>query len=135
MTRAIVQRIRLNAPPDALFDTYLDSKRHAAVTGRKVSITRKAGTRFQAFDGIIVGRTLLVVPKRLIVQAWRARHWKRKDLDSILILTFQKAPKGGQIDLMHVNVPRHDHAGVQKGWHLYYWKPWRAYLQRTRRRT
>ncbi len=50
------------------------------------------------------------------------------------MLTFSKTENGTQIDLVHVNVPEHDHDGVTNGWETYYWKPWRAYLaQRTRR--
>ncbi len=76
------------------------------------------------------GRNLVIVPNRVIVQAWRAEHWPKSDPDSILILTFSKAPGGGQVDLVHVNVPGHDHQGVKLGWSQYYWRPWKKYLAR-----
>ena len=69
-----------------------------------------------------------MVPKRLIVQAWRSRQWKRADPDSILVMRFSKAVRGGTIDLVHVNVPAYDHNGVAQGWRRYYWKPWKSYL-------
>ncbi len=53
MMNIILQRVSLQASPEALFDTYLDSKKHAAVIGRKVTIKRAVGARFVAFDGII----------------------------------------------------------------------------------
>lgn len=134
MTTVIQQRVRLRASPEALWDSYLDSKRHAALTGRKVIISRKAGTKFSAFAGMIRGRNLLVIPKRMIVQAWRAKHWKATDPDSILVLSFRKVRGGGQIDLVHVNVPGHDYQGVKKGWSTYYWKPWKSYLERIARK-
>ena len=134
MAKIISQTVTLKAQPDALFRTYLDSHRHGAVIGRKVRIGKKAGARFVAFNGIITGRNLLIVPNRVIVQAWRSRHWRKTDPDSILVLTFLRARGGGQIRLVHVNVPSHDYAGVKKGWHAYYWKPWRAYLKRSRSR-
>lgn len=130
MAKTIQQTVKLTASPEELFNTYLDSKKHAAVIGSTVSIGRRVGGKFMAFDGMVTGTNLLIIPKRLIVQSWRARIWKRTDLDSILILTFSKAPGGGRISLVHVNVPNHDHAGVNKGWHKYYWKPWKAYLKR-----
>jgi len=130
MAKIIQQTVRFKASPEELFDTYLDSKKHAAVIGSPVSISRKVGGKFVAFDGMISGKNLLIVPKRLIVQAWRAKPWKKRDPDSILILRFSKAPGGGRIDLAHVNVPAYDHAGVTKGWHKYYWKPWKRYLKR-----
>jgi activator of HSP90 ATPase len=131
MTKTIQQSIRLSAAPDVLFDIYLDAKRHAGVTGGKVSISSREGHKFTAFDGMIYGRNLVIVPKRLIVQAWRSASWKDSDLDSILTLVFTSSPGGGRIDLTHVNVPRHDHQGVTEGWKKYYWKPWREYLKRS----
>ena len=98
-------------------------------------MSRKPGGTFTAWNGQLRGRNLLIVPNRLIVQAWRATHWKNSDPDSILILRFSKAPGGGQIDLVHVNVPSYDHKGVRQGWPKYYWKPWKKYLaQKLKRR-
>lgn len=129
MTKTIQQSVRLPATPDDLYDSYLDAKQHAAITGGKVTISAREGGKFTAFDGMLRGRNLLIVPKRLIVQAWRSAQWKDSDLDSILILEFSRVSGGGRIELTHVNVPRHDHHGVTEGWKKYYWKPWRKYLR------
>jgi uncharacterized protein YndB with AHSA1/START domain len=130
MTKPIVQSVTFKASPEKLFQIYTDSKKHSAATGARARVSAKAGARFTAFDGMLEGKNLMVVPNRLIVQAWRASHWKDSDLDSILTLTFSAAPGGGRINLVHVGVPQHDHKGVTKGWPLYYWTPWKAYLKR-----
>jgi uncharacterized protein YndB with AHSA1/START domain len=129
MPRTIHSAVYLPAPPEKLFEMYLDPVRHAAFTGGTVSIAPKAGAVFQAFDGALQGRILQVVPKRLIVQSWRAAHWKAGDLDSTLILTFWKERRGARIELVHINVADHDYSGVSEGWEKYYWTPWRAYLK------
>ena len=129
MTKPIVQSVTFKASPDKLFQIYTDSKQHSAATGAKAVTSAKVGAEFTAFAGSISGRNLVVIPKRMIVQAWRASHWKKADLDSILTLTFSKAPGGGRIELVHVGVPQHDHKGVTEGWPQYYWKPWRTYLK------
>lgn len=129
MTKPIVQSVTFKASPRQLFEIYTDSKKHSAATGQKASVSNKVGGRFTAFGGAISGRNLVVIPSRMIVQAWRATHWKKTDLDSILTITFSDAPGGGRIDLVHVGVPEHDHKGVTQGWPSYYWKPWRAYLK------
>lgn len=129
----IKQSVQFNAVPDSLFDAYLDSRKHAAIVGSKVSISKTAGKRFTAFNGMLSGKNLLVVPKKLVVQLWRSRTWKKTDPDSILILIFSKAGRGARIDLVHMNVPDHDLQGVTRGWRRYYWKPWLAYLRRSRR--
>jgi activator of HSP90 ATPase len=108
MTRTIRQSVLLEAAPDALFDTYLDRRGHQAVTGGKVSISARPGSRFSAFDDMITGRTLEVLPKRLIVQRWRCGGWQADDPDSTLVLAFSPG-----------------RAGTGR----YYWRPWRAYLK------
>ncbi len=126
--KTIHQTVVLKASAKELFETYLDSKKHAAMIGSKVSITAKEGKSFRAFDGMLRGRNLVIVAKRMIVQAWRSSGWKKDDPDSILILKFSDMPKGGRIDLVHVNVPDHDVKGVTEGWKKFYWAPWRKYL-------
>lgn len=128
MRSVIKQSVVLPASPDQLFDTYLDPKRHSAFTGGPVKIGKKAGSAFDAFDGMLAGTMLALVPKRLIVQSWRSSNFKKKDLDSTLILEFSPHPKGGRIDLVHLDVPPQDYDGVTKGWQQYYWTPWRSYL-------
>ena len=129
MIKVIQQTVTFPASPEQLFEIYIDSKKHSAATGAKATVSRKAGGKFTAFDGMLSGKNLVVIPNRMIVQAWRGAHWKKTDLDSILILRFSKTKAGGRVDLVHVNVPDHDHAGVTKGWPKFYWKPWRAYLK------
>lgn len=133
MTKIIQQTVVLPAPAGSLFGMYLDPKMHGAITGSAVRVSHEAGAEFVAFDGMISGRTLSIVPQRLIVQAWRAGHWKTDDIDSTLILTFWHEGDNGRIELVHVNVPDHDFEDVNNGWEKYYWTPWREFLQRNNR--
>ena len=127
MTPVIQQTVRFRTSPETLFEMYLDSEKHSQSTGMPSRIGRKIGGRFQAFDGKLEGKNLLIVPVKQIVQLWRATHWKKGDW-SILILTFSKVAGGAEIDLVHVGVPAYDHKGVQAGWSKYYWRPWRRFL-------
>src|SRR5664280_1941948 len=102
MTKPIVQSVIFKASPEKLFQIYTDSKKHSAATGVKAVASAKVGVKFTAFAGSISGRNLVVIPHRMIVQAWRASHWKKTDLDWILTMTFSKASSGGRIDLVHV---------------------------------
>ena len=129
MTKPIVQSMTFKASLEELFAMFTDSKKHSAATGAKASVSAKAGTKWTAFGGMLLGRNLAVVPSKMIVQAWRASHWQESDLDSILILNFSQAPGGGRVDMVHAGVPQHDHKGVTKGWPQYYWVPWKAYLK------
>jgi activator of HSP90 ATPase len=73
MTPAIAQRVRFSVPPGRLFQLYLDSKQHSAATGAKAVVSVRVGSRFSAFDGVITGTILAIVPDRMIVQSWRSR--------------------------------------------------------------
>ena len=135
MLRVVKQSIVLPASPKSLYAMYLSPRAHGAITGVKVEISARPGSKFKLFGGALTGKTLCTVPGRLVVQAWRSTAFHKRDHDSTLILRFLPAGRNrGRIDLVHVNVPSHDYHGVNKGWKSYYWKPWRKYLARLARR-
>lgn len=129
MTKTIVQSVTFAAAPETLFDLYMDAEKHTASTGGKAEITRKVGTPFTAWDGYITGTNLSVVPKRLVVQSWRASDWDDGDVDSTFVLSFSWDKKKDRVDMVHANVPDHDADDLDDGWREYYWKPWRAYMR------
>ena len=133
MPKTNQQIVTLPAPAAELYRTYLDPRRHAAITGAPVKISARPGTAFRAFNGALSGRMLYTRPGRVIVQTWRSTGFGAKDIDSTLILTFWPQGKAGRIQLVHVNVADRDVRGVTEGWQTYYWRPWRAYLTRKRR--
>ena len=122
--------MRFRTSPRALFDLYLDSRRHFLSTGAPATISRKAGGKCKAFEGQLEDQNLLIVPGRQIAQLWRATHWK-KAYWSILILTFNAVTGGAPVDLVHVAVPACHHTGVSKRWPQYYWRPWKKYLSKS----
>ena len=74
MTKAIQQSVVFDASPQILYEMYIDSAKHSKATGARAKLGRKAGAAFTAFDGSIKGKNLIVVPGKMIVQAWRATH-------------------------------------------------------------
>jgi uncharacterized protein YndB with AHSA1/START domain len=127
--RVIRHAVVLPAPPGRLYDMYLDAREHAKIIDARARIVPRAGGAFSVWGGDIHGRILQLVPKRLIVQSWRASDWKKSDPDSTLILSFHRDRRGGRIELVHVNVPPRHAAGVRRGWTGFYWRPWRALLR------
>ncbi|HEV8326018.1 MAG TPA: hypothetical protein VGQ08_00935 [Nitrospiraceae bacterium] len=61
MASLIRQKVTFSASPRELFNIYLASKKHCAAIDGKVSVSRKAGSRFSAFCGMLRGRTLMIV--------------------------------------------------------------------------
>ena len=127
MPPAIQQHVGFSVSPNALFELYLNSRKHAAATGAPAKLHRKIGGAWRAYRGMIGGRNLLIVPRRMIVQSWRAKFWKKGDV-SILVLSFTKTRGGARLDLVHLEVPSYDQKGVRGGWPKYYWRPWKRYL-------
>ena len=114
-----------------------DTGSHTAkADGQAFAVIAKGTTHCGAgctLGDVIAEVMLAVVPGKLIVQRWRSVHFKKTDPDSILVLQFiQDGNRGGRIDLVHINVPGQDHAGVTKGWPTHYWKPLRRYLAKVR---
>jgi uncharacterized protein YndB with AHSA1/START domain len=112
--------------PQRLYDAYLSSKEHAAMTGMPASWYRPAtgkdvavgqvGDEFHGFgvtgsDGklhyLIGGKLLDLVPGREIVMIWKATAWglPAGSPDCILTLTFAETPSGAEIRLVQANVP------------------------------
>ena len=129
MRNVIFKSIELPATADKLFEMYLDSTTHSAITGLDASVSAENGSDFQAFGGLLTGKMLQVVRPRLIVQAWRSVSFHETDPDSLLILSFTDEGPNGRIDLVHLDVPDHDYDGVTRGWDEKYFEPWRVYLE------
>ena len=125
----IEQKITFRGSPARLFDMYLDSKKHTAATGGNAKLSKKEGGKFFAWNCYIVGKNLTINPNKLIVQTWRGSNWKKSDLDSILILKFTKVKSGGQVHMVHANVPDKYYKDIKKGWNTHYWNPWKKYLR------
>ena len=128
MAKNVILAASFPATPDRLFDMYLDSQTHSAFTGAAVTIEPRPGASFRAFDGMLTGTMLHIGPKRLIVQTWRSANWPTEAMDAVLTLSFWPEGDAARIELVHVNVPDEDFAGVSQGWEKYYRTPWRAHL-------
>ena len=134
MTPVIEQSVSFRATPAKLYEFFMDSAKHTAATGMPAKVSPKVGGKWSAFGGMLLGKNLVLIPNRMIVQAWRSSQWKKSDPDSILVVSFEKSANGGAtVHLAHVGVPKYDHKGVTQGWVKYYWEPWKAYLAARKR--
>ncbi len=129
MPKDIILAASLPAPPERLFEMYVDPKAHAELTGSgPVQIGCEPGAAFEAFGGMLKGRILHTERGRLVVQTWRSGRWPAESPDSILVLRFIREDGGGRVELHHLGVADEDFAGVSHGWEKFYWTPWRALL-------
>ena len=130
MNKTLIQSVTFKGVSSKkLYQTYLNSKQHAAAIGSEAAIEPKIGGGFAAF-GMLKGQFLVLIKDKMIVQTWRSVKFKNTDEDSILVLRFEKTTAGGRIDLVHTSIPVHDYADIQKGWPKHYWKPWARYFKK-----
>jgi uncharacterized protein YndB with AHSA1/START domain len=130
MPKTIQQTVRFPALPEALYELYMDSRRHGEATGGPARIGREVGSAFSAHDGYITGKTLHLEPGRVIVQTWRGKDWKKSDPDSILVLRFIADGSGTRLSMVHAHVPDEHYPHLREGWHQSYWNRWKAYLKK-----
>ena len=52
----------LPASPEAVYDAWLDSAKHSAMTGAEAKIVNRVGGAYSAWDGYITGKTVELIP-------------------------------------------------------------------------
>ena len=75
---------RLPANPQDVFDAWMSSEGHTAMTGGLAHVGTEVGTSFDAWDGYISGKTIELEPGKRIRQTWRTAHFSAEDEDSII---------------------------------------------------
>ncbi len=129
MAAIIRQTVEFGAPPHAVFEALLDSKKHAAFTGQSASISRRVGGKMTAGDGYIEGKNLRIEKDKVIVQTWRTTDFKDSDPDSQVMFHFSKKGKGTRLIFVHSKVPERLVEEVRQGWIDFYWVPLKAFLE------
>ncbi len=119
----------LPAAPQAVYEAWLSSEEHAAMTGGEAQIDPAIGGEFTAWDGYIRGRTLELEPNRRIVQSWRTTDFDAADLDSEIEVVLEPCPEGTRITLNHRRIPA-GQSGYEQGWRDNYFDPMRDYFSR-----
>jgi len=121
------QEISLAASPQRIYEVLLDAKQFAAFTGMAAEIDPAPGGAFSTFDGLIVGRSVELIPSQRIVQAWRPTHW---DAGVYSMVKFELKPRdsGTLLVLDHSGFPQGEYDHLYPGWKLRYWDPLRKFL-------
>ncbi len=129
MPKTIRQSVVIKAPPRAVYDALMDSRKHAAFTGMKANVSRQVGGKFTAYGPHLAGFNLALVPNKKIVQAWRALDW---DKGHYSIATFTLTPVKGstRLSFTQLSVPDKHYRGINQGWKDSYWKKLKAYLEK-----
>jgi len=129
MSKPIKQTITFKVSPHDVYEALMDSKKHAAFTGGKASISRKVGGKYSAYDNYITGKNLELVPDKKIIQSWRAVDWAEGVLSTITF-TLTPIPEGTRLEFTHEDVPEGTEEEFIQGWIDNYWEPMKVYLEK-----
>ena len=117
------------ASPRAVYDAWLDSKAHGAMTGAKAKASTKVGAKWSATDAYCWGTNLELKPGKKIVQSWRSADFLEGDQDSKISVTLKPAAGGTKLILLHSAIPESQKdGGYKQGWVDYYFAPMKAYF-------
>ncbi len=129
MPKNIVQKVVFkNTTPKALYELYMDSKKHSVATGAPAKISAKEGGKFSAHSGYCFGKNLQLIKDRLIVQSWRGSDWDKSEDDSTFIIQLEPKGKDVILEAFHINLPDKQAKDIDGGWYTFYWEPWKKYL-------
>jgi len=122
----------INAFPQQIYDAWLDSDQHSAMTGGEADVSNTAGDSFTAWDGYIEGKNIELQPGLRIVQNWRTSEFDDSDDDSLLEVLLEAQNIGTLITIRHSNLPGH---GMQykQGWVDNYFSPMKEYFPKSSR--
>ena len=115
------------ASPKEIYKAWLNSAEHSEMTGGVAKVSAEVGGTFEAWDGYIEGRNLVLEPSKRIIQQWRTSEFKEDEKDSLLEIFFEEENEGTRITIRHSELPEH---GMQykQGWVDSYFNPMKEYF-------
>jgi activator of HSP90 ATPase len=104
--------------PKEMFQMFMDSKKISELTGYETSMGEKVEDKFFALNGAVIGKNLLIIPNRMIVQSWRWLTRKKEFTDSILVMVFSESEKGSVIEFSSANLQNDEMPFINKETYL-----------------
>jgi activator of HSP90 ATPase len=118
----------LHASAERIFNAWLSSDGHSAMTGSTAKVDKKVGGAFTAWDGYIFGKTLEMESPRRLVQAWRTSEFPEGAPDSRVEILFDEVKGGTKLTLIHSDMPEDQVESYKQGWKDFYFKPMKEYF-------
>ena len=118
--------------PEAIYQAWLDSKKHSNMTGGDASCSNQEGASFTAWDGYITGTNVELIENKKIVQSWRTSEFLKTDEDSLLTIELKKISDGTELTLTHKNIPK-GQTQYKQGWIDHYFTPMKEYFSQIKK--
>jgi activator of HSP90 ATPase len=118
----------IRAPAKKIYDAWLNSEGHARMTGGSATVSDVVGAEFEAWDGYIHGKNLVLESGKRIVQSWRTTEFSGEEEDSQIEVMFEKAERGTKVTIHHTKLPPHGKQ-YKQGWIDNYFEPMKKYFK------
>lgn len=133
MTTSTTRNVRVSfvvpASPEDVYNAWLDSGAHAAMTGgQPAEIEPRTFGRHSTSDGYIEGIILELDAGRRIVQTWRSTEFAKSSPDSRLEVHFGSDSRGTRVGIEHEDVPVELADDIEAGWTKFYAEPMQTYF-------
>ena len=116
------------ATPSDIYEAWLDSGGHTAMTGSPAHVDGRVGGTFSAWDGYIYGSTLKLAPNQRIVQAWRTSEFPDDAPDSRLEVLLEETRGGTTLTFVHTHLPEGQVDSYLQGLDDFYFTPMKKYF-------
>jgi activator of HSP90 ATPase len=111
-----------------IYEAWLSSEGHTAMTGSPALVDAKVGGAFSAWDGYIFGSILDLRPDQQIVQSWRTSEFPDDAPDSRLEVLLDEANDGTKVTIIHTDMPDGQVDSYCQGWADFYFKPMKKFF-------
>jgi activator of HSP90 ATPase len=118
------------AEPERIYQAWMSSQGHTAMTGSPATVDPKVGGEFTAGEGYISGKTLELETPRRILQAWRTSEFPEGSPDSRLEVLLEGVAEGTKLTLIHTEIPDGQGEDYKQGWQEFYFTPMREYFSK-----
>lgn len=125
-------KTELPVSPQTVFDAWLDSEQHSAMTQSPATASSEIAGIFTAHDGYIHGINLEIEDGYRVLQTWRTSEFDDTHPDSSIEVRFESDPAGTLLTLNHWNIPEDQAEGYQSGWQDFYFTPMLEYFSNIR---
>ena len=113
--------------PERIFNDWLSSEAHSAMTGGEAEIDNLEATAFMAWDGYISGTVLELINNKRIIMSWRTTEFPLDQADSIFEIKLTQVDEGTKVTFTHTNLALGDGDKYLTGWKDHYVAPMTEY--------
>lgn len=129
--KTIRQTVTFKVSRHEVYELLMDAKKHSALTGSDVKLSRKVGDKFSVYGGEIEGVNLELAPDEKIVQSWRYSDWPKGHY-SRATFSLKDVEGGTRLTFTQEEVPDEHYEDIKQGWRDYYWNPMKEMLKKSK---